>query len=127
MGKWEVTIVNCKLSVAVRSVRDYYDHVESANKTRKSQSLLRFGEIDSKIQSIDQMAVRKSDANLKEFNKKAPKRALCFQNRPIRAHKACTPIFTWSGSHARRVRFRDLETYRNSSQNSVTICCGVSD
>jgi hypothetical protein len=66
--------------------------------------------------SIVQMAARKSDANLKEFNKKAPKRALCFQNQDQRAHKACTPNITWELLHARRVRFRDLETHRTSIQ-----------
>ncbi len=82
----------------------------------KAKSLLRFEEIGSKMQTLDQIAARKSDANIKELKKKAPKSALCFQNRPEGAHKACTPENTWSGSHARRVRFRDLETNRNSNR-----------
>ena len=53
---------------------------------------------------------------LKNSTKKARKRALCFQNQLRRAHKACTRKITWSGSHARRVRFRDLETHRQINQ-----------
>jgi hypothetical protein len=60
----------------------------------KAKNLLRFGEIRSKMQSVARMAARKKSANLKELNKKAPKSALCFQNRPRGAHKVCTPIFT---------------------------------
>jgi len=64
------------------------------SKRGKAKCLLRCEEIGSKMLSIVQMVARKSDANLKELKKNARFCALCFQIRPERVHKACTPIFT---------------------------------
>jgi hypothetical protein len=50
-----------------------------------AKSLLRFGEIGSNMQSIDQMAARKSDANLKELKKKAPKTRFMFSESGLKS------------------------------------------
>jgi hypothetical protein len=81
----------------------------------------------SKMHLIVRTVTRKSDANLKEYNKKTLKRTLCFQNQDRRAHKACTPnIRDYSmlvGSTPSQVRNPAADKVRPI--NSVTTSCGV--
>jgi hypothetical protein len=51
----------------------------------KAKSLLRFEKIGSIMLPIDQMAARKSDANLKELKKKAPKTRFMFSESGLKS------------------------------------------